>query len=78
MKPEDWLEKRELNDMQLCIQQGAGEQTFASDAMRMYAKEMLNGLAKHYNEEKIKALKNGGTLKSIDYLILDFMKEHLS
>lgn len=78
MKPEDWLEQRKLLNMELTVFAKTSENVFASDAMSMYAKEMLSLLAKSYNEQKINALKNGGALKSIDYLILDFMKEHLS
>lgn len=78
MTPEDWLEKRDLNNMELTRFAEVNENVFVTDAMRMYTKEILSLLAKSYNEQKINTLKNGGTLKSIDYLILDFMKQHLS
>lgn len=74
MNPEDWLEKRDLRDMQLCNHNSLdGEQIFASDAIRMYTKEILNELVKEYNQQKINALRNSDTLKSVDYLILDFI-----
>lgn len=78
MRPEDWLRKRNFFDVEIATRDREQVNINVSDAMKDYTKEMLSLLAKSYNEQKINALKNGGTLKSIDYLILDFMKEHLS
>ncbi len=46
-------------------------------AMKKYAKEAINELVKDYKTETFNAIRNGGELRSIDYLANDFINKHL-
>lgn len=46
-------------------------------AIKLYAKEAINEIVKEYKLQTFNAVKNGGKLRSIDYLAIDFIEKHL-
>ena len=62
-----------LNDTPITLPE---DRIYVSDIMRQYLKESLNLIVKKYYEDKNATFKKGGTLKTFEYYVLDYLKEN--